>query len=48
MKIKEAGGFALMVATVLISAKVLSAQDTPIGDVARQARVEKSQAAHAN
>jgi hypothetical protein len=36
-----------MVAGVLISAGTLFAQDTPIGDVARQARAEKAQAAHA-
>ena len=48
MKIREAVGVALIVATVLISARLLSAQDTPMGDVARQARAEKSQAPHAN
>jgi len=41
-------GLGLTVASVLISAQLLSAQDTPIGDVARQARADKSQAPHAN
>jgi hypothetical protein len=48
MRIREAARVALIVATLVISAKVLSAQDAPIGDVARQARAEKSQAQHAN
>jgi hypothetical protein len=48
MKIREAIRLALTVASVLIYSQLLSAQDTPMGDVARQARAEKSQAAHAN
>jgi hypothetical protein len=48
MKIREAMGLGLTVASVLISAQLLSAQDTPIGDVARQARADKSQAPHAS
>jgi hypothetical protein len=48
MKIREAIRVVLMVVAVLISARLLSAQDTPMGDVARQARAEKSQAPHAN
>jgi hypothetical protein len=48
MKIRGAIRLGLTVASVLTSAQLLSAQDTPIGDVARQARAEKSQAAHAN
>jgi hypothetical protein len=47
MKIRGAVYVALMVAGVLISAGILPGQDTPIGDVARQARAEKSQAPHA-
>jgi len=47
-KIREAVHVALMVASVLTLAELLAAQDTPMGDVARQARSEKSQAAHAN
>jgi hypothetical protein len=38
----------LTVASVLISAQLLSAQDAPMGDVARQSRGEKSQSPHAN
>ena len=48
MKIREAVQLALMVASLLISAKLLRAQDAPMGDVARQARAEKAQAPHAN
>jgi len=47
-KIREAVRGALMAATVLISAKLSPAQDKPMGDVAREARAEKSQAPHAN
>ncbi len=47
LKIREAAHIALMVAGVLISSGILFAQDTPIGDVARQARADKAQAAHA-
>ena len=46
MKIREAVHVALMIAGV-ISSGSLFAQDEPIGDVARQARAEKAQAAHA-
>ena len=45
--VRRVAHIALMVAGVLISAGTLFAQDTPIGDVARQARAEKAQAAHA-
>jgi hypothetical protein len=48
MKIRQAVHVALMVAGVLISAKLLPAQDAPMGDVARQARAAKAQAPHAN
>jgi hypothetical protein len=47
MKIRVIG-LGLTVANVLISAQLLSAQDAPRGDVARQARADKSQAPHAN
>lgn len=47
MKIRRVDHIALMVAGVLISVWTLFAQDTPIGDVARQERAEKAQAAHA-
>jgi hypothetical protein len=47
MKIRGAVQLTLIVAGVLISAGTLFAQDTPIGDVARQARAEKAQAPHA-
>jgi hypothetical protein len=46
-RIREAVRLGLTVASVLISAQLISAQDTPIGDVARQARADKSGAAHA-
>jgi len=36
------------IAALLVSATLLSAQDTPMGDVARAARAQKSQAPHAN
>jgi hypothetical protein len=48
MKSREAIHLALTVATVLISAVLLGAQDAPMGDVARQVRSVKSQAPHAN
>lgn len=47
MKIRGAVHVALMAAGVLISTGILLGQDTPMGDVARQARAEKSQAPHA-
>jgi len=37
-----------VIATILIPARVLLAQDTPMGDVARQTRAQKSQASHVN
>jgi hypothetical protein len=48
MKIRKAVHIVLMVAGILVPAEVLSAQDTPMGDVARQARTEKSQAPRAS
>lgn len=45
---KGAANLAMTVAGILFSALLSSAQDTPIGDVARQARTEKSQAPHAS
>lgn len=47
MKIRGAAHVALTVAGVVMSAGILLGQDTPMGDVARQARAEKSQAPHA-
>jgi len=46
-KIRGAVQLILIVAGVLVSAGTLWAQDTPIGDVARQVRAEKAQAPHA-
>lgn len=48
MKTRDAARLAMTVAAILISAMLLSAQDTPMGDVARQARAEKLQAPHSN
>ncbi|MGA8500483.1 MAG: hypothetical protein WB683_02965 [Candidatus Sulfotelmatobacter sp.] len=48
MKKRDVANLAMMVAAILISPMLLSAQDMPMGDVARQARAEKSQAPHAN
>jgi hypothetical protein len=47
MQIRRAVQLTLIVTGTLISGETLFAQDTPIGDVARQARAEKAQAAHA-
>jgi hypothetical protein len=47
MKIRQTARLALIVASVLICSDLLTAQDEPIGDVARQTRAEKAQAAHA-
>jgi hypothetical protein len=47
MKIEEAIGIALTVASILISAGLLSAQDQPLGDAGRQARAAKSSSPHA-
>ena len=47
MQIRGAVHLTLIVTGTLISAGTLFAQDTPIGDVARQARAEKAQAVHA-
>jgi hypothetical protein len=47
MKIRGAAHVALTVAGVVMSAGILLGQETPMGDVARQARAEKSQAPHA-
>jgi hypothetical protein len=47
MKIGQVAGVPLTVAAVLISASLLSAQDQPLGDAARQARAAKSSSPHA-
>src|SRR5580658_1018360 len=47
MQIRRAVRLTLIVTGTLISGETLFAQDTPIGDVARQARAEKAQAVHA-
>ena len=44
MGTRDAVRFAVWVAAILISAHFSSAQDTPIGDVARAARAQKAQA----
>ena len=48
MKIGKAVRVAWMVAALLSSAKLGCAQDEPMGDAARKARSEKSQASHAS
>jgi hypothetical protein len=48
MKIRETVRIASMLAAILIFASVSAAQDVPLGDVARAAHAEKSQAPHAN
>jgi len=47
MNIRKALRLTLTAATILISALLSSAQDTPMGDVARAAREQNSQAPHA-
>jgi len=47
MKIGQAAGVPLTLVAVLISASLLSAQDQPLGDAARQARAAKSSSPHA-
>lgn len=47
MKISDAVHGAAIVAILLIASRFCSAQDKPIGDVAREARAQKSEAHHA-
>ena len=47
-KVREAARVACMAAFILVSGTLSSAQDKPLGDVAREARADKSQAPHAN
>jgi hypothetical protein len=48
MKIRETARIVPMLVPILILAGVSAAQDAPLGDVARAARAEKSQAPHAS
>jgi hypothetical protein len=47
MKISDAVRATPVVAILLITSRFCSAQDKPIGDVAREARAQKSEAHHA-
>jgi hypothetical protein len=46
-KMREAARVACMVAFIFVCGTLSSAQDKPLGDVAREARADKSQAPHA-
>jgi hypothetical protein len=48
MKISDAVCATSVVAIFLTASRFCSAQDKPLGDVAREARAQKSEAHHAN